>query len=174
MSSPISPPPPLPINSLHLLIPISALSSLLPSQQPERALCIQESDHTACIWNQLLDTTILENWLAVSIQAEHRSLLWLLWLHYGFSWWQSGKEHTCQCRRCGFNPWVREIPWRRKWQPTPVILPGRSHAQRILVGYSLWGRKIIWHNLATKQQQQHDSLITRLGTDPMGHKCIIH
>ena len=36
----------------------------------------------------------------------------------------SGKESTCQCRRFGFKPWVRKIPWRRKWQPTPVFLPG--------------------------------------------------
>ena len=34
--------------------------------------------------------------------------------------WLSGKKPTCQCRRRGFHPWVRKIPWRRKWQPTPV------------------------------------------------------
>ena len=55
--------------------------------------------------------------------------------------WLHGKESTCQCRRRGFDPWVRKIPWRRKWQPTPVFLPGRSHEQRSLVGYSPWGRK---------------------------------
>ena len=50
----------------------------------------------------------------------------------------SGKEPTCQCRRCkrhGFNPWVRKIPWKRARQPTPVFLPGEFHGQRILVGY---------------------------------------
>ena len=40
-----------------------------------------------------------------------------------------------------FDPWVGKIPWRRKWQPTPVLLPGKSHGQRSLVGYSPWGRK---------------------------------
>ena len=40
-----------------------------------------------------------------------------------------------------FDPWVWKIPWRRKWQPTPVLLPGKSHGQRSLVGYSPWGRK---------------------------------
>ena len=35
----------------------------------------------------------------------------------------------------GFDPWIRKIPWRRKWQPTPVFLPGESHGQRSLVGY---------------------------------------
>ena len=37
--------------------------------------------------------------------------------------------------------WVRKIPWRRKWQPTPVILPGEFHGQRSLAGYSPWGHK---------------------------------
>ena len=51
----------------------------------------------------------------------------------------SGKEPACQCRRHkrhGFNPWVRKIPWRRAWQPIPVFLPGKSHGQRNLEGYS--------------------------------------
>ena len=51
----------------------------------------------------------------------------------------SGKGTTCQCRRhrkLGFDPWVRKIPWRRKWQPIPVFLPGESYGQRNLVGYS--------------------------------------
>ena len=43
--------------------------------------------------------------------------------------------------RPGFNPWVGKISWRRKWQPTPVFLPGKSHGRRSLVGYSLWGHK---------------------------------
>ena len=54
----------------------------------------------------------------------------------------------------GFHPWVGKIPWRRKWQPTPVFLPGKSRGQRSLVGYSPWGHKRIGHNLVTKQQQQ--------------------
>ena len=44
-------------------------------------------------------------------------------------------------RRCRFNPWVGKIPWRRKWQPTPVFLPGKSHGQKSLVGYSSWHTK---------------------------------
>ena len=40
----------------------------------------------------------------------------------------------------GFDPWVRKILWRRAWQPTPVFLPGESHGQRSLAGYSPWGR----------------------------------
>ena len=44
--------------------------------------------------------------------------------------------------RQGFDPWVMKIPWRRKWQPTPVFLPGKSHGQRSLGGYSSWGHKM--------------------------------
>ena len=46
-----------------------------------------------------------------------------------------------KCRRPGFDPWVRKILWRRKWQPTPVLLPGKSHGQKSMVGYSPWGCK---------------------------------
>ena len=41
-------------------------------------------------------------------------------------------------QRPGFDSWVGKIPYRRKWQPTPVFLPGESHGQRSLVGYSPW------------------------------------
>ena len=56
----------------------------------------------------------------------------------------SGEESACQCRRlnrCGFSPLVGKIPWRRKWQPSPVFLPGEPHGQRCMVGYSPWGHK---------------------------------
>ena len=53
------------------------------------------------------------------------------------------KESADQCRRqeIWFSPWVGKIPWRRKWQTTPVFLPGELHRQWILVGYCLYGRK---------------------------------
>ena len=40
-----------------------------------------------------------------------------------------------------FDPWVRKIPQRRKWLPTPAFLPEKSHGQKNLAGYSLWGQK---------------------------------
>ena len=58
--------------------------------------------------------------------------------------WSSGKKSTCQCRCLKwhrFNPWVRKIPWRRKWQPTAIFLSGKSNGQRNLVDYSPWGHK---------------------------------
>ena len=59
----------------------------------------------------------------------------------GFPWWHSSKEPICQCRRPGFNPWIRKIPRRRKWEPTPEFLPGKSHEQRSPSGSSPWGHK---------------------------------
>ena len=44
-------------------------------------------------------------------------------------------------RRCGFDPWVRKIPWRRAWKPPPVLIPGESHGQKSLAGYSPQGHK---------------------------------
>ena len=44
-----------------------------------------------------------------------------------------------KCRRCRFSLWVGKIPWRSKWQPTQLFLLGKSHGQRSLVGYFLWG-----------------------------------
>ena len=53
--------------------------------------------------------------------------------------------------------WVQSLgqedPWRKEWQPTPVFLPGESHGQRRLVGYSPWGRRRVRCDLVTKQQQ---------------------
>ena len=60
-------------------------------------------------------------------------------LNFPASW--DGKSICLQCGRPRFNPWVGKILWRRKWQPTPVLLPGKSHGWRSVVGYSPWGRK---------------------------------
>ena len=62
-------------------------------------------------------------------------------LSEGFPWWLSGKEPACQYRRLRFDSWVGKILWKRKWQPTAVFLPGNSHGQRSLAGYSPWGHK---------------------------------
>ena len=51
------------------------------------------------------------------------------------------KESACKVGRPGFSPWVGKIPWRRKWQPTPILLSGKPHGWRSLVGYSPWSCK---------------------------------
>ena len=72
---------------------------------------------------------------------------------YGLPRWLSGKESTCRCRRLEFEPWVGKIPWRRKWQPTPVFLPGKSHGQWRLSGYiQSMGWQRAGHDLVTTQQ----------------------
>ena len=69
----------------------------------------------------------------------------LVYLRSGFviilCWWLRWLRICLQCGRPGFEPWVRKIPWRREWLPTPGYLPGRFQAQRSLVGYSPWGCK---------------------------------
>ena len=60
----------------------------------------------------------------------------------GLPRWLRGKESTCRRPKSHqLDPWVRKIPWRRKWQPIPVFLLGKSHGQRNLEGYSPWGCK---------------------------------
>ena len=64
--------------------------------------------------------------------------LQLSWLHYQTI---AQINHLPTMRETWVDPWVREILWRKKWQPTPVPLPGKSPGQRSVVGYSPWGRK---------------------------------
>ena len=56
--------------------------------------------------------------------------------------------------RLRFNPCVGKIPWRNKWQSTPVLLPGESHGQRNLADYSQWGFKRVRHDLVTEQDEK--------------------
>ena len=81
--------------------------------------------------------------------------------------WLHGKESAWQrrgCRRCGFNPWVGKIPWSRKWQLTPVFLPGKSHGQRSLAGYNPGGSKRVRHNWATKSTQTRTHLSSHISS----------
>ena len=60
----------------------------------------------------------------------------------GFPLWLRRSSVCLQRGRPGFDPWVRKILWRRRWQPTPVFLPGKSHGRRSPVGYSPWGCRV--------------------------------
>ena len=57
----------------------------------------------------------------------------LLFDLYEIPRWLNGKEPACHGSRCGLDPWVGKILWRRKWQPTSILLPGKAHGQRRLV-----------------------------------------
>ena len=68
--------------------------------------------------------------------------------------WLSGKESACNAGDVVSIPGLGRYPGKRKWQPTPALLPGKSHRRRSLTGYSPRGCERVRHNLATKQQQQ--------------------
>ena len=73
--------------------------------------------------------------------------------------WHGGKESICQCRRCKrckFNPWLRRIPWSRKWRFTLVFLPGKFHGQRSLGGQQSMGSQRVGHNWVT--EHSHDDM----------------
>ena len=95
----------------------------------------------ACTWLR----SVKGKWIvAQTVEAHKRgdggvvSRLTGLWLIIA---WLGGKEYLCQCRRLRFNSWAGKAPWRRQCQTTPVFLPGKSHGQRNLVGYSPWSCK---------------------------------
>ena len=86
---------------------------------------------------------------------------------WGFLGGSVVKESTCQCKRCRrhrFDPWIRKIPWRRKWQSIPLFLPGKHLGQRCLAGSSPWDCKRVGYYLVNKQQQQVSSLIVSVKT----------
>ena len=81
----------------------------------------------------------------------------------GFPCGTSGKESACQCRRCKrhkFNPWVGKILWSRKWQHTPVFLPGKFHGQRYLAGYIAYGVSNCWTRLRTRAQREINFIVS--------------
>ena len=61
---------------------------------------------------------------------------------YLLPWWLRWQSICLQWWRPGFDPWVGKIPWRKKWQPTPVFLPEKFHGRRSLVGYSPWDHRV--------------------------------
>ena len=72
-----------------------------------------------------------------TVSRQHASVIRSHLMQHHFPGGFSSKEPICQCtrhQRCGFDPWVRKIPWRRAWLPTPVLSPGESHGQRSLAG----------------------------------------
>ena len=71
-------------------------------------------------------------------------------MYGGLSWWLSGKESACQCRRCGFDPCIGKIPWRKTWESTSLFLPGKFHGERSLADCSPCGCQRLGHYLVTK------------------------
>ena len=92
-------------------------------------------------WNVLRFMWRVEGLIWFSLNSWVNSGKGSSYRRYIFPAGSAGKESSCQCRRHRkrkFDPWVRKIPWRKKWLPTPVFLPKKSHGQRSLLGYSPW------------------------------------
>ena len=68
---------------------------------------------------------------------------------YGLPWWIRWWSACLQCGKPRFDLWIGKIPWRSKWQPTPILLPGKYHGWRSLVGYSPWGSQRVGHDWET-------------------------
>ena len=86
--------------------------------------------------NKLFSETLCV-WKFFSNPCSDHDIWWPMW---GFSGGTAVKNLPA-CKRRGFDPWVGKIPWRRKWPPTPVFLPGKSHGRRSLAGYGPWGHR---------------------------------
>ena len=84
-------------------------------------------------------------------------------MNHRLPWWLSGKGSICECRRHRFDPRVGRIPWRRKWQPTLVLLPGKSHGKRSLVEYTVHG---FAKSLVTTWQLDNNK------GEPYSHLCL--
>ena len=82
---------------------------------------------------------LLKHILIIKIYVNLGNFLWVL--YFGFPWWLRQERIHLQCKRLRFDPWVRKIPWRKEWLPTPVFLPGEFHEQGSLVGYCPWGHR---------------------------------
>ena len=116
-------------------------------------------NRTSSWYSSIENLPVLYLFSSIMVTDLHATWLMCLFLIDGLSysqgllWCITGEESRLQCRLHGLNPWVRKNPWRRKWQPTPVLLPEKVHRQRSLAGCSLWGRKRAGHDLGTKEQQ---------------------
>ena len=98
---------------------------------------IREVKHLPTMQETWVRSLGWENLLEKEMATHSSSLAWKIpWMEertYGLFWWLSSEDSSCQCRTCGFDSWVRNIPQRRKWQLTPGFLLGKSHGQRSLV-----------------------------------------
>ena len=96
------------------------------------------------VYNRLASFTLCNVFkVCLSCRWIRISFLYYYWTIYvcfpGGSAVKNLTANACQDRRWEFEPWVRKIPWRRAWQPTPVFLCGESHGQRNMEGYNPWG-----------------------------------
>ena len=119
---------------------VSSLNAKLSSKLGLCYQLVEPEDSERCLHGQRSSKWIL---LVNASQSENKFCCLFFQRGTGQSM-SSGKEPACQRRRHKrqeFDSWVGKIPGRKAWQPTPVFLPGESHKQRSLVGYSPKGHK---------------------------------
>ena len=126
---------------------------------------LKRREHLNTVGGIETGTATMRNSMEVSLKTENGT--WFLFFYLQVNWavdltltyshseglpsCLSGRESACQCRRYGFDPWVRKIPWSRKQQLTSVFLPGESHGQRNLAGYiQSMGSQRVGYDWATK------------------------
>ena len=115
-------------------------------------------------WPEFCTWTISTKWLVssghiamlknIQVLLERKREKLMLVGSKGFPWRLRWERICLQCRKCGFDPWVRRIPRRRKWQPIPVLLLGESLGQRRLAAYSPWSCRVR-HNWAIDTHTLH-------------------
>ena len=122
--------------SVHLIDLLSILLICNDFARIQKAVVNQRSSRSP---NSDQDLFLVQVWIWCKFGPKRFGPSW------GFLGDASDKDLACQYKRkrkrCRFDPRVWKIPWRRKWQPTPIFLPGESHGQRSLAVYSPWGHK---------------------------------
>ena len=114
----------------------------------------------------ILQAGILE-WVAIPFSRRSSRLedqTWVSCIEGGFFTIGEAHANVAPASNVGdsFDPWIRKIPWRRKWLPSPVFLPGKFHGQRSLAGYSPWGRR---ESDMTEQLTSHIHVPQCIGAD---------
>ena len=126
---------------------------------PLQYSCLENPKDRGAWWATVHGVTKSWTWLSNFTSSDWTTTALSKWLPRQHQW----QRLACQCRRhkrCEFTPWIGKSPWRRAWQPTPVSLPGESHGQRSLAGYSPQGHKDSnWSNLAHTHIAQRTSQV---------------
>ena len=131
----------------YKLLVVSSDFSTVPQSTSRGLVLVQErSGFSILIWEAACRMFISSDTHTMPRHISHE-IYHVLWADK-LPRWLSGKESTCQCRSYrthGFDPWVGKIPWRKKWQPTPVFLPWELHSQRSLGRLQSMGCKEVRH-----------------------------
>ena len=109
----------------------------IPKENHNSKRYMHPSVHCSTVYNSQ-DTEA--TWMSIDRGMDKEDVVYT----YSLPRWHNRKASACQCKRHkrpSFYPWVRKMPWWRKWQPEAVFLPGKSHGQRSLANYNPWGHK---------------------------------